>query len=378
MAICQPALPHYRLPVFRALANRPGIDLTVRYATVSGLSNATAAGFDAEPLAVWRAPRTGLHATRGLGDILANADACVFSWNANDLSLWPALRAARRRGVGTVLWGHGFGQPERPLRRRLRDAIGRRADAVLLYDRATADRLAGRGFEPGRIFVAQNALDEQAFHAAAEPWRADADRLARWQREHGFAGRSVLLFVGRLGGKIPTTLLLDAVAAVQRKDSSALFVMVGGPNEEVERLRGEARAAGVEEAVHFAGAVYDEENLAPYFLTARCFAFPRTIGLSLIHAFAYGLPVVTDDDFQHHGPEVRALEPEVNGLFYPSGNAAAFAEQLLRVTQDEALHARLCAGAAETVRDKYNLQTMVDGMEAAIRFAAKRASARRG
>ena len=370
MAVFQPALPQYRVPVFRELARRPGINLTLHYADTPGLPNAQPDGFEARPLPVARLLGRGPFVTRELTKRSRQSDVAVFSWNANDLALPLALRSARRRGVGSVLWGHGFGQPERPLRRRLRDALGRRADAILLYDKQTAAALKGRGFEARRLFVAQNALDEQALLASAEPWRESPNRLKTFREEHRLQGRKVLLFVGRLSGKLPVELLLDAVAAVRSRSPEALFVMIGGPAEEADRLRDLAAGAGVAEAMRFVGPVYDHEQLAAYFLTARGFAFPRTIGLSLMHAFAYGLPVVTDDAFGTHGPEIRALRDGENGLLYRAGDAASFAEKLLVLLKDDVLHAKLSAGAAATVRDDYNLKTMVDGFEAAVRFAA--------
>src|SRR5262245_33527113 len=45
--LVQPAQPKYRLPVFRELAARPGIDLEVIYAEEPGLPNAEADGYRA-------------------------------------------------------------------------------------------------------------------------------------------------------------------------------------------------------------------------------------------------------------------------------------------------------------------------------------------
>src|SRR5262249_47057887 len=46
--LVQPAQPKYRIPVFRDLASRPGIDLRVIYAEEPGLPNAEAEGYSAE------------------------------------------------------------------------------------------------------------------------------------------------------------------------------------------------------------------------------------------------------------------------------------------------------------------------------------------
>ena len=134
VAMVQPALAAYRVPVFRELAARPGIDLTLWYDQVPELQNVAPDGFaghfhQAKKLGPLRWDRAVLDACGG------DFDVALLSWNANDLTLLPALRKARKHGVGTVLWGHGYSKYPKAWRSQLRDSIGRKADCVLLYDR---------------------------------------------------------------------------------------------------------------------------------------------------------------------------------------------------------------------------------------------------
>ena len=52
----------------------------------------------------------------------------------------------------------------------------------------------------------------------------------------------------------------------------------------------DSRAAALD-LVGDLGSIYDEIELAPWFLTADAFVYPENIGLSILHAFGYGLPV---------------------------------------------------------------------------------------
>jgi glycosyltransferase involved in cell wall biosynthesis len=91
-----------------------------------------------------------------------------------------------------------------------------------------------------------------------------------------------------------------------------------------------------------------------------------------LHAFGYGLPVITTDRADLQNPEIEALEPDRNGLLYRHDNLQSLAATLERLIVDGPLRARLAAEAYATAMERFNLQTMVDGIEQAIRFAANR------
>ena len=363
------------MPVFRALAARPGVRLKVTYGDVPGLANVAAEGFDADyrpsrPVRVFGRTLQWFPHNRRLSDqIEGGADAVIMTWNVNDLSLVPGLLAARRRGVGTVVWGHGFGQPESAARRAPRDVIGRLADAVVVYDKNTAADLARRGFDPARVFVAQNALDEAAIRAARQRWLDRPAELAAWQEERDLAGRPVVLFVSRLTEKSRYPLLLEAAAKLGDIQGLRVVIVGGG---DLDAARARADALGLNERVQFTGPIYDEDELAPYFLTAACMCYPAGIGLSVIHAFGYGLPIVTGDDMSRHNPEIAAVRAGENGLLFRDADPADLAAKLRQILTDEDLRARLAAAAEATVTDDFNLQTMVDGLENAARHAAAR------
>ena len=118
-------------------------------------------------------------------------------------------------------------------------------------------------------------------------------------------------------------------------------------------------------------ARYNEEALAPWFLCADAFCYPANIGLSILHAFGYGLPVVTSDRVEAQNPEIEALRHEENGLLYADGDARALAGALKMLFDDRGLRQRLSRAARATVCDRYNIARMVDGMEAAVRCAGQ-------
>jgi glycosyltransferase involved in cell wall biosynthesis len=374
LCIQQPSLPKYRVPVFRELASRPGIDPTVLYGEHPGVPNVAPEGFEGRLVKLKRRVVAGhpfIWHTAMLEACDGRADVAVLTWDIHYLSLVPALRRGRRRGVGTIVWGHGFSKTESGTRLRARRWAARQADGVLLYSRREARRLVEAGFDPSRVFVAPNSLDLAPVEQAAAAWKAEPGRLERFREAHGLCEGPVLLFVSRLGPERRVDLLLRA-AATLRGEFPKLRVVLVGAGPDVPRLEALSQELGIADCVEFAGAIYEEEELAPYFLSATAFCFPNYVGLSVLHAMGYGLPVITTDDAAQQGPEIDAVEDGVNGRLYAAGSADDLAAKIREVIGDKQLRARLAEGALQTVAEKYNVGIMVDGIVEAAESALKR------
>jgi glycosyltransferase involved in cell wall biosynthesis len=369
----QPSLAKYRLPVFQELARRPGLDFTLCYSKAPTLPNVEPEGFNARFVSSWRRTVAGRriiwnsscwrNAQRDATDVL------VLNWNLNHLNLLPTLLRARANGIATILWGHGYSKSEASWRRAGRHGAAKLATALLFYNLSTAHKFIEQGWPRERIYVALNALDQGPVQAARRAWLQDPERLAAFRREQGIAEGPVLLYVSRLKPENRVDLLIRATASLRRRHPGLRTVIVGtgAPLEELKVL---AAAEGVADAVRFTGAVYDEMALAPWFLCADAFCYPANIGLSLLHAFGYGLPVITTDRNDLQNPEIEALEPQRNGLVYRHDDLASLVATLDRLITDRELRAGLSAEAHVTASQRFNLQTMVDGIEHAIRYAA--------
>ena len=122
----------------------------------------------------------------------------------------------------------------------------------------------------------------------------------------------------------------------------------------------------------FTGPIYEEQQLAAYFLSSSVFCYPENIGLSILHAMGYGLPVVTSDKVEAQNPEIEALVDGYNGRFYPHGDVAKLADTLVELLTDSHLCASLGANALRTVAERFSLENMVSGFEQAIRAAHER------
>lgn len=364
--IVQPLIPKYREPLFAALAKVPDLDLEVwadlapsgrslKGATGSTAFRCVQADYRERGPFLWQ-PAMRRAASEG-------TDVVILPWNTRYAHLLPSLRAARRRGIGTILWGHGVGKRETPLRRRLRNAFLHRADAAIVYSPGIAATLASEGIDRTKLFVAPNSVDQAPIAAATRSW--PSERVIEFLGERGLMPQRYLLYVARLE---PEKKLDRAIRALSTLPSDLTLVVVGDGPERAP-LEALASSLGVRDRVRFEGAIYDDMALAPWMLGAALLVHPGAIGLSLLHAFGYGLPVVTSDDRLPHGPEIEALVDGENSLLYRDGDLADLAAKIRQISEDSTLRARLSANARATVEraDGWNLGAMVEGFRAAIR-----------
>jgi glycosyltransferase involved in cell wall biosynthesis len=370
VAICQPLIPHYRVPVFNRLAREYDIELTVFSGLHEG-SLRTAEGRDSFEFVFVpdqvKTPGLGRFRFKYQDSNLTVVDRRYFDlvilcWDAHYLSLWLALIRARiRKGPPVILWGHGVSKRDNWVRRSLRNFLGRQADAVLLYTRAVAERLVEKhGFCKERVFVAQNALDQAPIQKAREQWEANPERLAEFRYRYKLDPRYTLVFVSRLEPDNGLDRLMKGFHILREKRPEAKLAIIGDGSDR-QRLECLAREYGMAESVIFAGALYQEEDIAPWMLSAAAFCYPKNIGLSLLHAFGYGLPVVTSDHLQGHSPEIEALVPGINGLFYRDGDAEHMAEQCLYLMEHPMERETLAENARRTVLEDYTLSNMLRG-----------------
>jgi glycosyltransferase involved in cell wall biosynthesis len=273
--------------------------------------------------------------------------------------------------VATVLWGHGYSKQDRGWWRRARRWLAQQGSAILFYEPRTRDAYLREGWSPDKLFVALNTLDNTEIDAALQWWREHPIDLARFRREHNLDPGPVVLFVSRLQPANRVDLLIEATAELSRHIPGVKTVILGNGTVEKNRLQEVARQAQVADRIIFVDGVYDEMKLAPWFLSAGVFCYPANIGLSLIHAFWYSLPVVTSNNLVAQNPEIVALENGVNGLLYEHGNKASLVEALRKILADDELRASMAKAARCTVEESFTIPRMVDGMESAIRYAHK-------
>jgi glycosyltransferase involved in cell wall biosynthesis len=375
LVVQEPALPKYRVAFFRELARRPEIKLKVFYSDTPNLPNADPEGFEGIHVPVRRKMLFGRPFAWSVSQWRCagteEADVLLLEWDLHYLSLVPSLLRARLRGLPVVLWGHGYSKNEAALREFLRRKVGQLGTAGMFYNYIAAGKFIERGWAPERCHVALNSLDQAPIQAAREAWLQDG-RLDQFKREQGIADVPTILFVSRLEPDNRVDLLIQSAHEL-RKFYPNLRVHIIGKGRDQENLQSLVQSLGLTDHIRFLGAIYDEMKLAPWFLSANLFCYPANIGLSILHAFGYGLPVVTSDRVESQNPEIEAMRHEENGLLYADGDLGALTNALRRILDDRGFAHQLSEGAHRTVMERFNMEKMVDGCVGAIKYAYSKA-----
>lgn len=388
--ICEPALAKYRLPAWRALASRPGISLHLEYASDGHVPNVDPVGIDGHftpARKVFQRPELFWHpGYLAALDRSPTADVVILNWNVRFLANPVAILKARRKKMGIVFFGHGASKNETPARRNIRNALGRRADCILVYSASGRNSLLADGFEPDRVFVAPNSIDQTDIQAARRDWSSRPRDLEAFQRANDLNQSSpslpfpppTLIFCARLDPLRRLELLFEALPSVAQAHHGVQLLIIGGGEDE-QRLRECAaklnilNPANAQAArVRFLGPIYEETNLAPWFLSSDLMVFPSHMGLSVLHAMGYGVPVITCNDSSKHGPEYDVIKPGINGDVYQDGSVPDLAAKVIALLNDRPRLRQMSAEALATATRDYSIEKMIDGFEAAIRSANER------
>jgi glycosyltransferase involved in cell wall biosynthesis len=291
-------------------------------------------------------------------------DAVVLDGNPRILNNYvEAVRCWWRR-TPVVWWGQGFAVESRGLARRLRQWLMRSGlfAHLLLYTDVERAAYLQIGVDPTRVSALNNGIDSHAVAAAVMRWTPSA--LEAFRDQHRLSGMRWVVFLGRLRPRSGAEILPEVVK--QLPVSVGLIIIGDGPlrasvAEHLGRL-------GLDARVRWAGALYDDDDLVPWMTSADCMFYPGSVGLSLIHAFAFGLPAVLNRDPVSHNPEFAAFEEGVNGISFsiedgPRGMAHAIENVMGDATR---LH-RLRAAAIATVATTFNVRDMAKRFTSVLR-----------
>ena len=367
--IFQPIVPEYRVALFNGVGRHYGESVEIWASAGEGQDQSY-------PLAEMKFDYS--HEFRKLGPFrwqrglsvkgLVKGDVIVICGDVHQVSsLWVAWKA-KCRGIGVVWWGHHVSYMSKAWTIAIRLKLTKwLSDVVLCYTKRGIDWFKARGWE-GQVFATGNTLDLEAVKAACAKW--PKEKLEAFQVEKGFAGHEVILFCSVLRYKAHVELLLQAMATEEMRGRDVRLVVIGDgeARSEWEALADELGLAG---RVIWVGALREQEKLAPWFLSAKAYVYPGPIGLSLIHAFAYGLPVVCHNVAAHHGPEIEAMVDGETGYEFKEGDAADFARQIGRVMGDEVARQAMAKKAQTIAFEKYGIETMISNYCAAVDAAGE-------
>jgi glycosyltransferase involved in cell wall biosynthesis len=345
----------YRIPVFNALAQYPGIDLRVIFLAKTDPSTrqwriyADEIQFAHEILPSWRTrfKKYNLLLNHNVVDALrkANPDTIVCG-GYNYLASWQALRWAKHNRVAFLLWCESTANDNRAGRRvieSLKRNFFEKCDGCIVPGTGAGQYARQMGVSPDQIFTAPNAVDNELFASRANDARQNALRV---KAELNLPER-YFLFAGRHVKSKGVFELLEAYARLDqnlRSHVGLVFAGDGPLRPELEHIAKSIHPG----AIRFPGFVQRDE-LASYYGLADCLVFPTHSdpwGLVVNEAMACGLPLICG---QRAGCAADLVKS--NGRLIDSRNVGQLAKAMEELAGDADLRHQMSGDSLEIIQN---------------------------
>ena len=239
--------------------------------------------------------------------------------------------------LGPLLHSEWVDDQTRRFHLRTLDSLKRRADRIVCISEATAgDVVRELGVDRERISIVYPGVDEAFFAAKPAPPAI-------------LGGAPYVLAVGTLNERKNLGVLIDAFAAVAKRDREVRLVIVGSPDRDAERIRQRIQEQGIESRTVLLGFASDAE-LPGIVAGASVLVFPSLFegyGMPVTEAMAAGTPGIASSD-----PSIDEAAGGAAMRFDPR-DARALADALAKVLRSDGERRRLTAAGrafAETRR----------------------------
>jgi glycosyltransferase involved in cell wall biosynthesis len=379
----------YQAPVFRALAERPDLELEVLYCHDATPSEQAAAGFgvefswDVELLNGYShrflknvANRPAVGTFNGLDtpevrSLIARGsfDAVVVNgWHFR--SAWQAMFACWRSRTPVLMRSDshlrsGRSSVKKALKWPLYQSFIPRLDGCLATGKWSRDYFLHYGAKPERVFVVPHAIDTEYFSSRVVELQSQRDELrARWNitpRDFTF------LFAGKFVEKKRPLDFVTAICRAVAKEESVKGLMVGdGP------LRSECEnAAGSENGpITFTGFL-NQSEMAQAYVAADVLILPsdgdETWGLVVNEAMSCGLPCIVSD---HVGCGPDLIVPGRTGDFFPLHDVNNLTELILDYASRRT-HVEEMKTNVQATTHHFSVETTVNGLLDAVAAVKK-------
>lgn len=269
-------------------------------------------------------------------------DIVVINGNPRIINYMLLFMVCKVKGIKTIWWGHGWSANSRGILSKIRINMMKFSSAILLY---TDYEKKNIGVD--HCYALNNGLDSLEIKSAID--------IININRSYDQPTKS-LVFIGRLTEKSDFHFLLNALS----KTRCECKLNVIGSGEKLDEYKNLARKLNISHRISWFGQMFDEKEIAKIMLTSHAFIYTGAVGLSLIHAYNYGLPAIIHDCREKHMPEFAAFENGVNGISFTYGDvedAASKIDMFFALSNNKLIE--YSENAKFTVNNSYNTQDMI-------------------
>lgn len=356
-------IAHYREPIFRELMEDENVEYTILADNKPHMEAISVVTPDQHPDWKWKIIPTRKIKLFGkeviwqgktvLACLFDKVDAVIFLGDPRFASNWIATLICKLRHIRTLQWGMALRRPESGIKWLVRKLYLKLFEGHLLYGQWAYNWLLKHGFDSAHLWVVYNSLDFNTIESIRH--NIDPYDILQKRLSLKVGNNMPLLFhSGRLGKRKKILLLLDAIHVLKTRGREIHLVLVGDGPEAI-KLKKEAISKNIQNQVHFLGARYDEKELGLLMCASDLAVSAGDIGLFAIHAFSYGLPILTHNNKSWtHGPEFEAVVPGKTGIYFDENNTSDLADKIEHTLFGENSLSSMSQQCIQLVRTRYN------------------------
>ena len=276
----------------------------------------------------------------------------VFEGAVSHLPIWLFALLCKIRGKKVVYWTHGNRGVDKGIKKKIRIVFFKwLGDALLLYGNFQKNIMANDGYNSEKLHVIYNSLrPNEQFLLMDELQKSNAKSVSTIFKNPNLF---TLIFIGRLAPEKGVITILETIDKLKKDNILVNCFFIGKGSEQTE-MQNYIDKNGLNDQIHFAGEMYNEKDIAPYFMASNLMISPGNVGLNCIHSLAYGVPILTHDNFKYQNPEVEAIKNGTTGVFYKHGNFDDLVIKLKETIENQLPKDEVVNNCHQVIKEIYN------------------------
>lgn len=300
-------------------------------------------------------------------------DVVISVFNVGNLNIYILFLLRYFLKYKIILWSFGYDpvkgfNPEKNFADKLRLKLSEKADAVLFYWEKGKKEIESFTKNSGHFFVAPNTLDTDRQFSLK--YKFDETGIENLKKELKVNEKFHFIYTGRLLKDKQVDLLLKAFKKLEEINPDCRLSIIGNGSEYnyLKKLSEDLKAVNI----YFLGEILDEETAGKWIYISDAYVMPGRLGLSVVHSFCFGTPVISQKKNSHyHGEGIGYIKEGVNGFLASDGNVNEITEIMNRIISDKELSEKLKHNAFETAKNDCSVDKMLDGFDSAINYVMK-------
>lgn len=364
--IFQRIIPHYRIPIFKALSKH--FDLIVCHGKEHKRSflkdHSGDIGFKHCQIKNFYLSRTNdtlVFQNIFMPLIKYHPDVVILEFSLGILSNLLIFFLRKFLKYKLILWSHGYNRkkgfhPNKSIVDKIRLKLINLADGMILYSNE-GKKVLSRWVNPEKLYVAPNTLDTVSLIKI----RKKCEEIGREviKKKWGLQYSKIIIFIGRLIKEKRVDCLLQVFSEVKKKFKDCCLIVIGdGP--EKSYLKTLVQDLNLND-VFFFGEIYDSEKTGELLFISDILVNPGYVGLSVVHALCFDTPVITlteDGNKLFHGPEIEYIENAKTG--FVASNINEMIDKILLIITDEKILRDLKLSIRKIVKRKLGIEKMIN------------------